>query len=530
MNIRRKVKLSFVVIVLMLVFLGLVSTVITYQVKENSNFRAKVSHIVILQEGMNDILVESIKINDLEKLEKLKIEFAQYENDFEVLRRELSQIKKLTLANLVIENLRQDKMVKHYLEEFYTNEHTIELIYDEIFQREREKLQNIHVFDTFYPEENKLRIVIQTKILESNNVEQIKELGNLRYHSKELLYQKSENEILEKWLSNIERLIVLATQAKQEELKNTLIDYRVVAQNIGEKAMRIETIRKIENESILRVSNILDSNKALSMALEKNISQSSNTFVDKMRLIQLLVGISVVLLIIILAFKVSRNVSLTMDEVEAKIEEGLVEVNALNAEIEDTQREIIFTMGAIGERRSKETGNHVKRVAEYCKILALHYGLDEQESEMLKLASPMHDIGKIAIPDTVLNKPGRFDEEERRIMDTHSMMGYEMLKHSTRPLLKMAAIVAKEHHEKYDGTGYPDNKIGEDIHIYGRITALADVFDALGSARVYKPAWDDEKIFALFKEERGKHFDPRLVDIFFEHLGEFLHIRNNMKD
>lgn len=372
--------------------------------------------------------------------------------------------------------------------------------------------------------------MIQTKILESNNVEQIKELGNLRYHSKELLYQKSENEILEKWLSNIERLIVLATQAKQEELKNTLIDYRVVAQNIGEKAMRIETIRKIENESILRVSNILDSNKALSMALEKNISQSSNTFVDKMRLIQLLVGISVVLLIIILAFKVSRNVSLTMDEVEAKIEEGLVEVNTLNAEIEDTQREIIFTMGAIGERRSKETGNHVKRVAEYCKILALHYGLDEQESEMLKLASPMHDIGKIAIPDTVLNKPGRFDEEERRIMDTHSMMGYKMLKHSTRPLLKMAAIVAKEHHEKYDGTGYPDNKIGEDIHIYGRITALADVFDALGSARVYKPAWDDEKIFALFKEERGKHFDPKLVDIFFEHLGEFLHVRNNMKD
>lgn len=249
-----------------------------------------------------------------------------------------------------------------------------------------------------------------------------------------------------------------------------------------------------------------------------------------MRFIQFVVGISVVLLIIIVAFKVSRNVSLTMDEVEAKIEEGLVEVNALNAEIEDTQREIIFTMGAIGERRSKETGNHVKRVAEYCKILALHYGLDEQESEMLKLASPMHDIGKIAIPDTVLNKPGRFDEEERRIMDTHSMMGYEMLKHSTRPLLKMAAIVAKEHHEKYDGTGYPDNKIGEDIHIYGRITALADVFDALGSARVYKPAWDDEKIFALFKEERGKHFDPKLVDIFFEHLGEFLHVRNNMKD
>jgi response regulator RpfG family c-di-GMP phosphodiesterase len=110
------------------------------------------------------------------------------------------------------------------------------------------------------------------------------------------------------------------------------------------------------------------------------------------------------------------------------------------------------------------------------------------------------------------------------------MKGYEMLQHSQRPLLKMAAIVAKEHHERYDGKGYPDKKSGEDIHIYGRITALADVFDALGSARVYKPAWEDEKIFALFKEERGKQFDPKLIDIFFEHLDEFLEIREKMKD
>ena len=110
------------------------------------------------------------------------------------------------------------------------------------------------------------------------------------------------------------------------------------------------------------------------------------------------------------------------------------------------------------------------------------------------------------------------------------MKGYEMLQHSQRPLLKMAAIVAKEHHERYDGKGYTDKKSGEDIHIYGRITALADVFDALWSARVYKPAWEDEKIFALFKEERGKQFDPKLIDIFFEHLDEFLEIREKMKD
>lgn len=212
------------------------------------------------------------------------------------------------------------------------------------------------------------------------------------------------------------------------------------------------------------------------------------------------------------------------------MDKALGEITDLNHEIEDTQREVVFTMGSIGESRSKETGNHVKRVAEYSKLLALYYGLNEEEAEMLKQASPMHDIGKVAIPDAVLNKPGRFDEEERRIMDTHAALGYDMLKHSNRPLLQAAAIVAYEHHEKYNGTGYPRGLIGETIHIYGRITALADVFDALGSDRVYKKAWEDERIFTLFKEERGEHFDPRLVDIFFDHLDEFLAIRETFKD
>ena len=206
------------------------------------------------------------------------------------------------------------------------------------------------------------------------------------------------------------------------------------------------------------------------------------------------------------------------------------ELMALKIEIEETQREVVFTMGAIGESRSKETGNHVKRVAEYTYILAKYYGLPEKECDMLKQASPMHDIGKVAIPDAVLNKPGRFNDEERAIMDTHAQLGYDMLQASNRPLLKMASVVAYEHHEKWNGKGYPNQTSGEEIHIYGRITALADVFDALGSSRVYKPAWDDERIFKMFKEERGEHFDPRLIDIFFDNLDEFLHIRDTMKD
>jgi len=202
----------------------------------------------------------------------------------------------------------------------------------------------------------------------------------------------------------------------------------------------------------------------------------------------------------------------------------------LGQEIVETQREVVFTMGAIGESRSKETGNHVKRVAEYSELMALLYGLDAQEAELLKQASPMHDIGKIAIPDAILKKPGRFDDEEREIMNTHAELGYQMIKNSERPLLKAAAIVAYQHHEKWNGKGYPQGLKAENIHIYGRITAIADVFDALGSDRVYKKAWSEERIFKLLEEERGEHFDPVLIDLFLKNRDKFLAIRDNFQD
>jgi len=199
-------------------------------------------------------------------------------------------------------------------------------------------------------------------------------------------------------------------------------------------------------------------------------------------------------------------------------------------ELEETQKEIIFTMGAIGETRSKETGNHVKRVAEYSRLLASLYGLSEDECELIKMASPMHDIGKVGIPDNILNKPGSFEPNEWEIMKTHAALGYEMLKYSTRPILKAAAIIANEHHEKIDGSGYPKGLKGDEIHIYGRISAVADVFDALGSDRVYKKAWELDRILELFKEGKGKHFDTKLVELFLENLPKFLTIREQFKD
>ncbi len=202
----------------------------------------------------------------------------------------------------------------------------------------------------------------------------------------------------------------------------------------------------------------------------------------------------------------------------------------LSLEIEETQKEIIFIMGEIGESRSKETGNHVKRVAEYSYILALGLGMSHEEAELLKIASPMHDIGKVAIPDDLLKKPGKLTEEEFDLMKTHSEIGYSLLKNSTRRILKTAAIVAHQHHEKWNGTGYPLGLKGEDIHIYGRITAVADVFDALGTKRVYKDAWELDRILALFREERGGHFDPQIVDTFMENLPRLLEVQEAYSD
>ncbi len=205
-------------------------------------------------------------------------------------------------------------------------------------------------------------------------------------------------------------------------------------------------------------------------------------------------------------------------------------IEQLNREIIETQKEIVYAMGEIGETRSRETGNHVRRVAEYSRIIAKKLGLPKEKAELLKQASPMHDIGKVGIPDNILKKPGKLTKDEFQIMKTHASIGFNLLNHSKREILKTAAIVACEHHEKWNGKGYPDGKKGEEIHIYGRITAVADVFDALGSDRIYKKAWELEKILDLFKEERGEHFDPTIVDILFDNLDKFLEIRDKYRD
>lgn len=197
-----------------------------------------------------------------------------------------------------------------------------------------------------------------------------------------------------------------------------------------------------------------------------------------------------------------------------------VESAMLNMELEATQREIIHILGEVSEYRSQETGDHIQRVAEISFMLAKFLGLPEDEVEQIRLASPMHDLGKVGIPDAILNKPGRFTDDEYAIMKTHSEIGYTMLRNSKRKLLRFAAEIARSHHERWDGEGYPAGIKGEEIPLAGRICSVADVLDALSSPRCYKQPWPEEKVREEFLKQRGAQFQPELVDVLMAHWDE----------
>jgi len=222
-----------------------------------------------------------------------------------------------------------------------------------------------------------------------------------------------------------------------------------------------------------------------------------------------------------IAKQVLTQHNLTLERKLEKSEERML------SELEQTQKEIIFTLTGLMESFSDETGRHIRRVAKYSKLLAkYHPSLTEEDERLLYEAAPMHDIGKLAIPPEILHKQGRLTEEEFQVIKTHTIKGHEFLKNNKRKVLKAADIIAYEHHEKWNGKGYPQGLKGEEIHIYGRVVALVDVFDALTHDRVYKEAWSISDAAKYIKEHSGTQFDPEIVNIFFDHLEEFIDIAN----
>ncbi|PMJ88745.1 two-component system response regulator [Vibrio sp. 10N.261.55.A7] len=207
-----------------------------------------------------------------------------------------------------------------------------------------------------------------------------------------------------------------------------------------------------------------------------------------------------------------------------------VKVKKRTEQLEKTRLEIIQRLGRAAEYKDNETGMHVIRMSHYSRIIAEQLDVNERWRELVFQASPMHDIGKIGIPDYVLGKPGKLDAEEWDIMQQHVKIGGDIIGESDSLLLQMAREIALYHHEKWDGSGYPHGTKGEDIPLSARIVAIADVFDALTSERPYKKAWPIEKAISLLEEEAGKHFDPNLVPIFVSKLDDVLAIRDSLKD
>mgnify|MGYP002635296015 CR=1 FL=1 len=218
---------------------------------------------------------------------------------------------------------------------------------------------------------------------------------------------------------------------------------------------------------------------------------------------------------------------LELRELQKNLERKVME---RTKQLNESRLEIVGRLGKAAEYKDNETGMHVVRMSRFSELLARELGMDDHYCEVLLNASPMHDIGKIGIPDRVLLKPGKLDHDEWEIMKSHTTMGAEILSGGESEVMQMSEVIALTHQEKWDGSGYPQGLKGEDIPLEARIVAIADVFDALTSVRPYKKAWTVEDASNLIEQESGKHFDPKLVPIFFKVLPEIIKVKDKFSD
>ena len=209
-----------------------------------------------------------------------------------------------------------------------------------------------------------------------------------------------------------------------------------------------------------------------------------------------------------------------VNQATADLQKTIRDLTEAYAALEHKEHETLRVLSRTAEYKDEETANHVKRVSGYTVLMAKRLNLDENEQNILHFAAPLHDLGKVGTPDNILLKPGKLNEDEMKIMREHAAIGADILKDTTSPYLKAGYIIAISHHEKYDGSGYPQGLIGEEIPLYGRIVAIADVFDALTSKRPYKKAWTFDEAIHFLRQNAGTHFDPLLIDLFTADLDD----------
>lgn len=227
--------------------------------------------------------------------------------------------------------------------------------------------------------------------------------------------------------------------------------------------------------------------------------------------------------------KRAADLNANLDEraaIEQRLRETIANLETSEHALQHSQEETIMRLSMAVETRDQETGDHIERMGRYCALIGEKLGWDDGRCELMRIAAPLHDVGKIAIPDAVLLKPGALTPEERAEMEKHAEIGHEILSGSDSPLLELASRIALSHHEHWDGSGYPNGLLGGEIPLEGRMAAIADVFDALTSDRVYRPAMTVDKALSIMADGRGSHFDPDLLDVFFDSIVEVMMIRD----
>ncbi len=294
-----------------------------------------------------------------------------------------------------------------------------------------------------------------------------------------------------------------------------LLDYLMEEMSGLEVLKKIRQIRLLEDTPVIFVTGATDESiryQALDCGATDFITKPLDIYECRVRCRNLL-SLS-------LHHKLQKNRSETLEKA----------VNSATQQILLREYETLFRLAKAGEYRDTETGNHVLRMAKYSRLIAEGLGLETEQCHLIEMAAPMHDIGKIGIPDHILLKPGKLTTEEYEVMKKHPSIGYEILQDSSSKFIRLGAKIALGHHEKFDGSGYPQGLQGTDIPLEARIVAIADVFDALTSVRPYKKAWTNEDAMAYLVDNKGSHFDPRCLDVFIEKFNAAILIQQQLRD
>ena len=304
---------------------------------------------------------------------------------------------------------------------------------------------------------------------------------------------------------------------KQYSFDVILLDISMPIMNGIQTLKKIKKDKKLQNIPVLMVTaNHEKEYEALSIGANDFITKPYDTQILATRTINYA-----------RMHKYTKQIQNQNEILEQKVKQRTKKIKEALSLAKKTELEISNRLGLASEYRDLETGGHIKRMSQYSQLLASLYGLDEEECELILYASPLHDIGKVGIRDDILLKPGRFNDKEFEIMKQHSIIGGKILEGADNfPILKAGKIIALQHHEKYDGTGYPNGLKGDEIHLYAKIVAIADVFDALNSKRCYKDPMPLHKVLKIIQESAGSHFDPKLTKLFLDNIDKFLEIKN----